>query len=77
MKYSHEIVTALKRWGPLGLMNLRRKVCGQLGFEVPLAEIKLEVKQMRDAGELAVLVLKNGYEITLKEPYGNQETQAG
>ncbi len=67
MTYTNEVIHALRRWGPLGLMDLRRKVTGQVGREVCIKDIKETVRRMALVGSVTIRSLKRGFLISLKE----------
>lgn len=66
MIYEMYIMAALRRWGPLGLMDLRRKVSGLIGSEAIMSQVKDECRILARRGQLDIETHKNGYTIFIR-----------
>ena len=63
--YQHEIIRALEIHKCLGLMDLRRKVCGLCGHEAAMSHVKAGAKTLTRSGVIHMETNKNGYLFTL------------
>ncbi len=66
--YEAAILHALKEHGSLGLRDLRRKVTGEMRWEVPLSIVKKEVYRLKKEKKLQMKSVTggNGYLVWVK-----------
>lgn len=65
--YEAAILNALEKHGALGLMDLRRKVCGLVGHEAHIRAVKAETQRMIKARIINVDHVKNGFSFTINK----------
>ncbi len=67
MNWEQFIRQAIRQWGPLGLMDLRRKLAGMTSIELTVHQVKAEVKIMLQSNQLIVTQSNKGFMIYLPE----------